>query len=102
VPGTAARLEIYGEFLPLVETEPGRHLFEHYARCAGEIGLSVPGEFTGGCADSGFAANVGAPTLCGMGPIGGRAHSPEEYLEIETMVPRAQALALSVLRLNSA
>jgi acetylornithine deacetylase/succinyl-diaminopimelate desuccinylase-like protein len=27
-------------------------------------------------------------------------HSPDEYLEIDTLVPRAQALALAVLRLN--
>ena len=55
--------------------------------------------FTGGCADSGFAAATGAPTICGVGPVGGKAHSPEEFLEIETLVPRAQALALAVLRL---
>jgi glutamate carboxypeptidase len=34
--------------------------------------------------------------------VGGLAHSPEEYLEIATLVPRAQALARSVLRLESA
>ena len=55
-------------------------------------------EFAGGCADSGFAASVWAPTICGVGPIGGRAHSPEEYLEIDSIVPRAQALALTILR----
>jgi len=61
----------------------------------------VTGEFAGGCADSGFAASVGAPTLCGVGPIGGRAHSPDEYLDVESIVPRAQALALAVMRLGS-
>ena len=55
--------------------------------------------FTGGCADSGFAAATGTPTICAVGPVGGRAHSPDEYLEIDTLVPRAQALALAVLRL---
>ena len=100
VPGTHARLEISGEFLPLVETPESRRLFQHYVACAGEVGLTPDGEFTGGCADSGFAAGVGAPTLCATGPVGGRAHSPEEYLEIATMVPRAQALALAILRLG--
>ena len=61
----------------------------------------MTGEFAGGCADSGFAAGVGAPTLCGVGPIGGRAHSPDEYLDVESIVPRAQALALAVMRLAS-
>jgi glutamate carboxypeptidase len=32
--------------------------------------------------------------------VGGRAHSPDEYLEIDTLVPRAKALALAVLRLR--
>ena len=61
----------------------------------------MTGEFAGGCADSGFAASVGAPTLCGVGPIGGRAHSPDEYLDVESIVPRAQALALAMMRLAS-
>lgn len=100
VAGTHARLELFGEFLPMVESAEGKRLFEHYAACAGEIGIAAPSEVTGGSADSGFAASVGAPTLCGTGPIGGRAHTPEEYLELDSMVPRAQALALAVLRLD--
>ena len=99
VPGTRAKLEITGEFLPLVETDDGKSLYQHYAVCARELGREVPAEFTGGCADSGFAAATGVPTICGVGPVGGRAHSPDEYMEIETLVPRAQALALAILRL---
>jgi glutamate carboxypeptidase len=99
VPGTRTTLEITGEFLPLVETDDGRRLYRHYAACARELGREVPAEFTGGCADSGFAAATGVPTICGVGPVGGRAHSPDEYMEIETLVPRAQALALAIMRL---
>ena len=99
VPGTHTKLEITGEFLPLVETTDGKQLYQHYAACARALGREVPAEFTGGCADSGFAAATGVPTICGVGPVGGRAHSPDEYMEIDTLVPRAQALALSILRL---
>jgi glutamate carboxypeptidase len=45
---------------------------------------------------------VGCPTLCAVGPVGGNAHTPEEYLEVESLVPRAQALALTILRLPAA
>ncbi len=31
-------------------------------------------------------------------PVGGNAHTVEEYLEIDSIVPRAQALALAILR----
>jgi glutamate carboxypeptidase len=102
VPGTRASLAITGEFLPLLETDDGKRLYQHYADGARDIGLEIPGEFTGGCADSGFAAATGAPTICGVGPVGGKAHSPEEYLEIDTMVPRAQALALAIMRYTAA
>jgi glutamate carboxypeptidase len=100
VPGTRASLEITGEFEPLVASDASARLFEHYAACARSLGQTVEGVFAGGCADSGFAASVGAPTLCAVGPIGGRAHSPEEYVDVASIVPRAQALALAIMRLD--
>ncbi len=98
--GASSRLTITGEFRPLVASAASKRLYAHYAACARELGQPVREEFAGGCADSGFAASVGAPTICGVGPIGGRAHSPDEYLEVDTIVPRAQALALAMLRLD--
>ncbi len=100
VPGTSATLTIKGEFLPLVQDAASRELFEGYQAAASEVGLTVEGEFAGGCADSGFTSAVGCPTLCSTGPVGGRAHSPEEYLEVESIVPRAQGLALAIARLG--
>jgi glutamate carboxypeptidase len=102
VTGTSAELSIYGEFLPLVETPHSQALYAHYAACAEAVGDPVSPAFTGGCADSGFAAAVGAPTICAVGPVGGKAHSPEEYLEVDSLVPRAQNLALAIMRLGAA
>jgi len=102
VAGTRASLDITGRFEPLVASEASKRLFEHYAACARALGQKVEGVFAGGCADSGFAASVGAPTICAVGPIGGCAHSPEEYLEVDSIVPRAQALALAIMRLDAA
>jgi glutamate carboxypeptidase len=99
VPGTTARLIVQGEFMPLVATPASDALFAIYRAAAADAGLNVHGEFSGGCADSGFTARVGCPTLCATGPVGGNAHTPEEYLETASLVPRAQALALAILRL---
>jgi glutamate carboxypeptidase len=99
VPGTRAVLTIKGEFLPAVQSAASKVLFEGYEGAARDVGLTtLTGEFSGGCADSGFTAAVGTPTICGVGPVGGLAHTPEEYLEIDSIVPRAQALALAILR----
>jgi len=102
VPGTKAKLTIKGEFLPLTQDAAAAKLFALYKAAAADAGLAVVGEFSGGCADSGFTAAQGAPTICAVGPVGGLAHSPEEYLEVASLVPRAQALARSVLRLEQA
>ena len=102
MPGTSAKIEITGEFVPLVENAEGKALYEHYAAGLRELGVGeTTALFTGGCADSGFASATGTPTICAVGPVGGNAHTPEEFLEIDTLTPRAQALALAVLRLPS-
>jgi glutamate carboxypeptidase len=99
VPGTSATLTIKGEFVPAVQSESSKALFEGYQAAARQVGLTtLTGEFSGGCADSGFTAAVGTPTICGVGPVGGLAHTAEEYLELDSIVPRAQALALAILR----
>jgi glutamate carboxypeptidase len=99
VPGTTATLTIRGEFLPVAQSEASGALFAAYQEAARKAGLTtLEGEFSGGCADSGFTAAAGTPTICGVGPVGGLAHTPQEYLELDSIVPRAQALALAILK----
>ncbi len=102
IPGTKAELTIKGEFLPLNQTPTAKKLFELYVQSAADTGFATDGEFTGGCADSGFTAAVGAPTICAVGPVGGKAHSPDEFLRVDSLVPRAQAMARAILRLEQA
>jgi glutamate carboxypeptidase len=37
------------------------------------------------------------PTLDGLGPVGGGDHSPAEYLELDSIVPRTTLLAALLL-----
>lgn len=100
VAGTTAKLEILGEFAPLAPSEGSARMFEAYTAASRTLGMAVEGEFSGGCADSGFTAGVGCPTVCAVGPVGGNAHTPEEFLELDSIVPRAQAMALAILRMT--
>jgi glutamate carboxypeptidase len=99
VPHTATRILSERRFLPLTPSPEGAALFDAYRGVAQELGFRVEGEFTGGSADSGFTAAVGAPTLCATGPVGGKPHTADEYLQLDTLIPRAKALALTVMRL---
>jgi len=99
VPGTSAELKPIAIFLPL-ERKHSDALFAIYKDAATRVGFAVDGEFTGGCADSGFTAALGVPTLCGLGPVGGKAHTDEEFCRLDTLVPRTQALAAAICALT--
>jgi glutamate carboxypeptidase len=100
VPGATAELDVRGEFLPLTQSPASQRLFEVYQAAARASGFDPAGEFTGGCADSGFTAAIGVPTICAVGPVGGRAHTPDEFLNPDSLVPRAQACARAILALG--
>lgn len=98
VPGTSAEITAKALFLPL-EAKHAKALFDLYQTTAAKVGFAVDGEFTGGCADSGFTAALGVPTLCGLGPVGGKAHTDDEFCRLDTLLPRTQALAATICAL---
>ncbi|WP_133772061.1 M20 family metallopeptidase [Enterovirga rhinocerotis] len=100
VEGTSAVLEIKGEFLPLVQDEASKEILGLYQEAMSSLGHKVEGEFSGGCADSGFTSAVGCPTVCSTGPVGGLAHSPDEYLELDSILPRAKGVAMAIAALR--
>jgi glutamate carboxypeptidase len=99
VQGTCAHITQQRYFLPLVQSAASKDLFEAYVDSAASIGFGASGEYSGGSADSGFTAAAGVPTLCGTGPVGGKVHTADEWLKVSTIVPRAQAIALTALRM---
>jgi glutamate carboxypeptidase len=48
---------------------------------------------TGGGSDGNFTSALGIPTIDGMGPRGGRAHSEDEFLDIESITPTVQLVS---------
>ncbi len=100
VPGTSASISLKGEFLPLEETPANLDLLRAYQAASATLGQTVTSEFTGGCADSGFTSAVGAPTLCATGPLGGKGHTPDEFMVVDSMAPRAAALIETIASLG--
>jgi len=92
--GREARVEQTLWFPPMEKTEGNRRLAELAKRCAASLNLSVEDVWTGGGSDANWVASRGIPCLDGLGPVGGLDHSPGEYLEADSMVPRIALLAL--------
>jgi glutamate carboxypeptidase len=101
VPGTRAELKIIGEFRPFVKTPASAQLYELYRDSLQTLGHTAGEQFSGGCADSGITSSLGCTTVCATGPVGGKPHTQDEYIEINTFVPRAQAIALTISRLSA-
>ena len=98
LPRTSGRIVAQTGSLPMARTPDD--LLHTYQRCAQQVGFAVDGETTGGAADSGITSQMGIPSLCALGPVGGYAHSDREFCDLSTFVPRAQALALTLLALG--
>ncbi len=78
---------------PMVQTPEGLKLAHQANLIANLLGFSVHHVLTGGASDASFATSHGVPALDGLGPIGGRDHSPDEYLVLSSVAPRTALLA---------
>jgi glutamate carboxypeptidase len=78
---------------PMVRTTESLKLAELAQEIAELLGFSVNHVLTGGASDASYTSAYGIPSLDGLGPIGGRDHSPYEYLELDSVAPRAALLA---------
>ena len=67
-------------------------LAERYIACAERRGLPVQPAARGGVSDANHAAAV-APTLDGLGIVGGDFHSPHEWADLATLDLRATIAA---------
>ena len=91
---SGARLEIRGGFnrAPL-ERKMSAALFARAKFVTARMGLSL-GECTaGGGSDGNLTAALGVPTLDGLGAVGEGAHSPNEYVLVNSLPTRAALLA---------
>ena len=61
------------------------------------LGFAVRDAATGGASDANTTAGLGDPSLDGLGPIGGMDHSPEEWLDVASIVPRTALFAALLL-----
>jgi glutamate carboxypeptidase len=93
VPDTSIEIEEMGRHWPMERLERSGRLVQHAQDVARRLGFEVRDAATGGASDANTTAGLGVPTLDGLGPIGGNDHSPAEYLEVESIVPRTALFA---------
>jgi glutamate carboxypeptidase len=101
VPGTRAEISGGFSYPPMAKT-PAVNLLADLARdSARELGFEINDVATGGASDANVLASLGVPVLDGLGPIGGLDHSPDEYIEVDSLVPRAAMVTGLIQRIFS-
>lgn len=93
VEGTRMRMEVSVEHWPMHRSDGGERLFQLAQNIAGRLGIQLGAAATGGASDGNTAAAAGRPVLDALGPVGGRAHSPDEYVVVSSVAPRTALLA---------
>ncbi len=66
---------------------------------AEDLGQSLPFASTGGVCDGNIMQSAGLPTIDTLGVRGGGLHTPDEWIELPSLVERCQLLALLIARL---
>lgn len=93
VPDTTVEPHVMVAWAPMEKLARSGRLVEHAQAVARALGFDVHDTATGGASDANTTSGMGVPTLDGLGPIGGNDHSPAEYLELDSVVPRTTLLA---------
>ena len=101
VVGTSSSIHIKGEFHPLNPDKKSAELLKIYTKVAAQENIVIKGDHSGGCADSGFIASVGTPVICGVGPVGGNYHRPDEWMDISSLAQRARFIANTILAIGA-
>ncbi|HEX3642388.1 MAG TPA: M20 family metallopeptidase, partial [Ktedonobacteraceae bacterium] len=78
---------------PMESTPQSLRLIRRAQRIAQQLGFEVDHAATGGISDANYSSGFGLPTLDGLGPIGDLDHSPDEFIELDSIAPRAALLA---------
>jgi glutamate carboxypeptidase len=100
VPDTSAELAPMARWWPMEKLERSGRLVEHAQAIARRLGFEVHDAATGGASDANTTSGMGVPSIDGLGPIGGNDHSPAEYLEVASIVPRTTLLAGLILAIG--
>jgi glutamate carboxypeptidase len=97
VPDVRIEVEEAARHWPMEKLARSGRLVELAVGLADRLGFELRDAATGGASDANTTAGLGVPTIDGLGPIGGDDHSPSEYLEVESIVPRTTLVAALLL-----
>ena len=84
---------------PKIPDDRTLRLLDAIVACGKNLGLSLATRASGGASDGNRLAAMGLPNIDTLGVRGDRIHSPDEYMVIDSLVERAQLVALLLVKI---
>jgi glutamate carboxypeptidase len=81
------------DVVPPMPRMTASHLVDIARAIGADMGTDIAETATGSVSDGCWTAAAGLPTLDGLGPVGGRDHSPDEYVETDSLAARCGLVA---------
>jgi glutamate carboxypeptidase len=100
VPDVTVDVDVMHTWRPMEKLERSGRLADQVIALASRLGFETKDSSTGGASDANTTSGMGVPSIDGLGPIGGMDHSPEEYLEVDSIVPRTALIAALLLEVG--
>jgi glutamate carboxypeptidase len=100
VPDVTIEVETMHRWAPMEKLDRSGRLTDHVIAIASRLGFETTDVATGGASDANTTSGMGVPSIDGLGPIGGLDHSPGEYVEVDSIVPRTALLAALLLEVG--
>jgi len=96
VPNTAATCQVLTGRPPMPKCDANHNLYEIVQAVASDLGYYIQPEFRQGVSDANLIAAENVPVIDGLGPLGGRDHSEEEYMIKSSLLQRTILLACAI------
>ncbi|WP_141653112.1 glutamate carboxypeptidase [Phenylobacterium immobile] len=100
VPDTKVTIRQLAAFPPLADNPDTAALAERAKAIYAGIGMTLGAGGNGGASESALAYEAGVPAIDGLGPVGGKFHSEEEYIELGSVTPRLYLLTKLIMELG--
>jgi len=100
IPGTEVKITAKQGRPPFPKSPQSEAFAAKFATIYNELGLKLNIVGSGGGSDANYAASVGATSVDGLGIIGGGDHTPQEYIDIESIPPRLYMLTKMLMDLG--
>ncbi|MCP3873149.1 MAG: M20 family metallopeptidase [Desulfobacteraceae bacterium] len=100
ISGTTSVLKIVSSRPAMPQTSKNIALYDRIKIVADDLNIPIISELRQGASDANLIADEGIPVIDGLGPIGAKDHSEDEYINTQSLLDRAILFASFLLSIS--